>query len=103
MFGTSNVGTLMAISGYEFLKSLNMPPQITIAGVIFLTGVLNILISSASSKWAILAPVLVLMLMAVCISPELTQASYGASDSAVNIVTLYFILPFKNFLLSKIL
>ncbi|WP_240516457.1 AbgT family transporter [Brachyspira sp. G79] len=90
MFGTSNVGTLMAISGAEFLKSLNMPPQITIAGVIFLTGVLNILISSASSKWAILAPVLVPMLMAVGISPELTQASYGVSDSAINIVTPMF-------------
>ena len=90
MFGNSNVGTLMAISGAEFLKSLNMPPQITIAGIILLTGVLDILISSASSKWAIMAPVLVPMLMAVGISPELTQASYRVSDSAMNIVTPMF-------------
>ncbi|ANN62716.1 aminobenzoyl-glutamate transporter [Brachyspira hyodysenteriae] len=90
MFGTSNVGTLMAISGAEFLKSLNMPPQVTIAGIILLTGVLDILISSASSKWAIMAPVLVPMLMAVGISPELTQASYRVSDSAMNIVTPMF-------------
>ena len=90
MFGTSNIGTLMAVSGAEFLKSLNMPPQITIAGIILLTGVLDILISSASSKWAIMAPVLVPMLMAVGISPELTQASYRVSDSAMNIVTPMF-------------
>ena len=98
MFGNSNIGTLIAISGAEFLKSLNMPPQITIAGIIFLTGILDILISSASSKWAVLAPVLVPMLMAVGISPELTQASYGISDSAMNIVTPMF--PFYPLIIS---
>lgn len=89
-FGKSNIGSLIALSGAEALKTLNMPGQITIMGVIFLTACLNIIITSSSSKWAILAPVLVPMLMAVGISPELTQAAYRISDSAVNVSTPMF-------------
>lgn len=90
MFSNSNVGKLLAISGAKFLKSLNMSPKITVSGIIFLTGILNILITSASSKWAVLAPILVSMLMEVGISPELTQASFGISDSAINLITPMF-------------
>ena len=39
-------------------------------GIILLTACLNLIITSASSKWAILAPVFVPMLMAVGISPQ---------------------------------
>ncbi len=90
VFGNSNVGTLIAISGAEFLKSLNMPAQVTVAGITLLTAILNLLITSASSKWAILAPIFVPMLMAVGISPELTQAAFRVSDSAINVVTPMF-------------
>ncbi len=89
-FGKSNIGSLIALSGAEGLKALNMPGEITIFGVILLTACLNIIITSASSKWAILAPVLVPMLMAVGISPELTQAAFRISDSAVNVSTPMF-------------
>lgn len=89
-FGKSNIGSLIAVSGAEFLKSLNMPPQITIFGIIVLTAFLNLIVTSASSKWAILAPIFVPMLMAVGIAPELTQAAFRISDSAVNVVTPMF-------------
>lgn len=90
VFGLSNVGTLLAVSGAEFLKSMNMPSQVTVGGIILFTACLNLLITSASSKWAILAPIFVPMLMAVGISPELTQASFRISDSAINIITPMF-------------
>lgn len=89
-FSKSNIGSLIALSGAEALKSINMPGQVTILGVIILTAFLNLIITSASSKWAILAPVLVPMLMAVGLSPELTQAAFRISDSAVNISTPMF-------------
>ncbi len=89
-FGRSNLGSLLALSGADFLKSLAMPAQLTVFGVILLTAVLNLIITSASSKWAILAPVLVPMLMAVGISPELTQAAFRVSDSAINVCTPMF-------------
>ena len=90
VFGKSNIGTLIAISGAEFLKSLNTPPQVTIFGIISLTSVLNLIITSASSKWAILAPIFVPMLMGVNIAPELTQAAFRLSDAAVNVSTPMF-------------
>ncbi|MEZ9524084.1 AbgT family transporter [Enterovibrio norvegicus] len=89
-FGKSNIGSLIALSGAEGLKALDMPGQLTILGVILLTACLNLIITSASSKWAILAPVLVPMLMAVGLSPELTQAAFRISDSAVNVSTPMF-------------
>ena len=89
-FGRSNIGTLIAISGAEFLKDLAMPAGFTVFGIILLTACLNLIITSASSKWAILAPVFVPMLMAVGISPELTQAAFRISDSAVNVSTPMF-------------
>lgn len=91
IFAKSNLGTLIAISGADFLKSMHTPPQLTIFGIILLTSCLNILITSASSKWAILAPVFVPMLMAVGISPELTQASFRLSDAAMNVSTPMFV------------
>ncbi len=89
-FSQSNIGSLIALSGAEALKAMNMPGQMTILGVIFLTAALNLVITSASSKWAILAPVLVPMLMAVGLSPELTQAAFRISDSAINVSTPMF-------------
>lgn len=89
-FKVSNMGTLIAVSGAEGLKSLAMPAGLTIVGIILLTAVLNFIITSASSKWAILAPIFVPMLMAVGISPELTQAAFRISDSAVNVSTPMF-------------
>ena len=59
-------------------------------GIIIFVGLLNLIITSASAKWAILAPIFVPMLMAVGIAPELTQAAYRVSDSAVNVVTPMF-------------
>lgn len=89
-FGASNIGALIAIAGAEFLKSLNLPPQVTIFGIIVFVAFLNLIITSASAKWAILAPIFVPMLMAVGIAPELTQAAFRVSDSAVNVCTPMF-------------
>jgi p-aminobenzoyl-glutamate transporter AbgT len=51
------------------------------------SGGVNLLVGSASAKWALLSPIFVPMLMQLGISPELTQAAYRVGDSASNIVT----------------
>ena len=90
VFNKSGIGSLLAISGAEFLRDLGMPSGITLLGIIILTGMLNILITSATSKWAILSSIFVPMLMMLGISPELTQAAFRVSDSAVNVCTPMF-------------
>ena len=86
-FSQSNLGAVLALSGAEVLQALNLPGQITVVGMIILTATVNLVVGSASAKWALIGPVLVPMLMAVGISPELSQAAYRVGDSASNIIS----------------
>lgn len=86
-FGRSNLGALVALKGATFLQALALPGQVTIGGIILVTAAVNLLIGSASAKWALLAPIFVPMLMQVGLSPELTQAAYRVGDSTTNIIT----------------
>lgn len=86
-FSVSNLGALLALKGGAFLKSLNLAPMVTILGIIGLTGFINLVVGSASAKWAMLAPVFVPMLMTAGISPELTQLAFRLGDGPSNIVT----------------
>ncbi len=86
-FAQSNLGALLAVEGAELLKALALPGSITLLGIIALTAVVNLLVGSASGKWALLAPVFVPILMQVGLSPELTQAAYRVGDSSTNIIT----------------
>lgn len=87
VFRESNLGALLAVEGATFLKALGLPGQVTVIGVILLTACLNLLVGSASAKWALLGPIFVPMLMQLGLSPELTQAAYRIGDSSTNIVT----------------
>lgn len=86
-FGRSNIGPLLALKGAAFLQALALPGQVTIIGIILVTTSVNLLIGSASAKWALLAPIFVPMLMQVGLAPELTQAAYRIGDSSTNIIT----------------
>lgn len=86
-FAKSNLGALLALKGAAGLRALGLPGQVTVLGIILLTASVNLLIGSASAKWALLSPIFVPMLMQVGISPELTQAAYRVGDSTTNIVT----------------
>ena len=87
VFRESNVGALIAIKGAGLLKAMEMPGMITIIGIILLTTSVNLLIGSASAKWALLGPIFGPMLMQLGLSPELTQAAYRVGDSSTNIIT----------------
>lgn len=86
-FAQSNIGALLAIKGANFLRDLGLPGQVTIIGIIILSGLVNLLVGSASAKWALLAPIFVPMLMQLGISPELSQTAYRIGDSCTNIIT----------------
>ena len=86
-FTQSNVGVLLAVKGAHGLAGLNLPPQVLILGIIGLTTMADLLIGSASAKWALLSPIFVPMLMSLGISAELTQAAYRIGDSTSNIIS----------------
>ena len=86
-FGQSNLGVLLALKGAAGLQAIDMPAAGTLVGIVLLTGFINLFVGSATGKWGLLAPIFVPMLMALGISPDLTQAAYRVGDSSTNIIT----------------
>lgn len=86
-FGQSNIGALISIKGANWLAAMALPMGFTLTGIVFLSGFINLLVGSASAKWALIGAIMVPMLMQLGISPDLTQAAYRVGDSSTNIIT----------------
>jgi len=86
-FNWSNLGLIFAISGADTLQSIGFTGIPLIVAFVLVSSFINIIIGSASAKWAIMAPIFVPMLMLMGYSPELTQAAYRIGDSYTNILT----------------
>ncbi|MFQ3595900.1 MAG: AbgT family transporter [Sphingomonadaceae bacterium] len=86
-FAWSNLGAISAISGAGALRESGLGGVPLLVGVTTLTALINLIMGSASAKWAILSTVFVPMFMLVGISPEATQAAYRIGDSVTNIIT----------------
>lgn len=86
-FAWSNLGTISAIKGAGLLKAVGFTGIPLMVAFILVSSLINILIGSASAKWAIMAPIFVPMLMLMGYSPEVTQAAYRIGDSYTNILT----------------
>src|SRR5690606_32906008 len=86
-FSQSNLGVLIAIKGANALQSMGLHMSLTLVGIVLLSGLVNLLVGSASAKWALIGAIMVPMLMQLGISPDLTQAAYRVGDSSTNIIT----------------
>lgn len=86
-FAWSQLGIICAIKGAAVLEALNPGTVVLLISFVLFTGLINLLIGSASAKWALLAPVFVPMFMLAGVSPEATQAAFRVGDSTTNIIT----------------
>lgn len=86
-FNASNVGLILAVQGSELLKAAGLGIIPLMLGFIILVCLLDLVIGSASAKWALIAPIFVPMFMLVGAAPELTQTAYRIADSVVNIIS----------------
>jgi aminobenzoyl-glutamate transport protein len=86
-FGWSNLGTIAAVNGAETLRGFGATGMPLIVGFVLLSATIDLVIGSASAKWAIMAPIFVPMLMLLGYSPETTQAAYRVGDSVSNVLT----------------
>lgn len=86
-FAWSNLGVITAIKGSSFLNTLALPTVLVMVGFVLMAGLINLLIGSASAKWAVMAPVFVPMFWLTGIDPALVQAAYRIGDSSTNIIT----------------
>jgi aminobenzoyl-glutamate transport protein len=86
-FAWSQLGIISAIKGAELIQSLNPGTTLLLISFVLFSAIINLLIGSASAKWALLAPIFVPMLFLAGISPEATQVAYRIGDSSTNIIT----------------
>ena len=87
LFNWTHLGTLMAISGADFLRGIGFTGLPMCIAFILITALINIFVSSGSAKWAILAPIFVPMFMLLGYHPGFTQLIYRLGDSPGNCFT----------------
>jgi len=83
----SNLGEVLMLTGAQGLRHAALPTPVLIALLVGVTALLDLLIGSASAKWAILAPIVVPMLMTLGVSPAMSTAAYRIGDGATNVIT----------------
>jgi aminobenzoyl-glutamate transport protein len=86
-FTWSNMGIIIAIKSAGFLQSIGIGGIPLLISFIIFSAILNLFITSASAKWAIMAPVFVPMMMILGFAPETTQACFRVADSSTNLIT----------------
>ena len=86
-FNWSRLGLIVAVDGAEALKRAGLHEIPLFLAFVVLSALINLVMGSASAKWAIMAPVFVPMFMLLGYSPELTQAAYRVGDSVTNVIS----------------
>lgn len=86
-FKWSNLGIIMAVKGANLLMSADIGLIPLMILFILLSATINMLMGSASAKWAILAPIFIPMFMIMGYSPELSQVVYRIGDSVTNVIS----------------
>lgn len=86
-FNWSNLGSVLAVKGSGILKEIGFTGGPLLVAFVIVVSLVNLLMGSASAKWALLAPIFVPMMMLMGFSPETTQAAYRIGDSYSNILT----------------
>ena len=85
-FNWTNLGLIMAVKGAETLRESGLGGISLMLSFVVLSSLLNLLMGSASAKWAVMAPVFVPMFMLLGYTPELTQTAYRIGDSTSNVI-----------------
>ena len=83
-FRESNLALVLGFAGGEFIRSVGFGQASMIAAIVVAVAFVNLAVASASAKWAFFAPILVPMLGAAGMSPELVQCAYRVGDSCTN-------------------
>ena len=86
-FNYSNIGTILAVSMADVLKTASIPPLLLLLGFIVVVAIIDVLITGAIAKWALFAPIFVPLLVQLGVNPESVLAAYRVADSPMNMIT----------------
>ncbi|TDC73051.1 AbgT family transporter [Streptomyces hainanensis] len=87
LFEWTSISTVVAVRGAEVLEGLNAPIFVVLMLLIAAIAVLNLLITSGTALWALLAPVIIPMTMLIGANPATVMAVYRIADSCTNSIT----------------
>ena len=90
IFKQTNLGVFVVASLTNWVSDLQLTGIVLVLVTFFLTLVSTFLVPVASTKWAILAPIIVPMFMQSSLTPEFAQAVFRAADSSVKGITPLF-------------
>jgi aminobenzoyl-glutamate transport protein len=86
-FNWTNLGLILAVEGAGFLRTAGLHQIPLLLAFVLLSATINLVMGSASAKWALMAPVFVPMFMLLGYPPEVTQAAYRVGDSVTNVIS----------------
>jgi len=86
-FNWTNLGLIFAVEGAQVLKSAGLHQVPLLLTFILLSAIINLVMGSASAKWALMAPVFIPMFMLLGYPPELIQIAYRVGDSVTNVIS----------------
>ncbi|MFM2190132.1 MAG: hypothetical protein RL491_518 [Bacteroidota bacterium] len=86
-FNWTNLGIISAIKGAQFLQNIGADGIPLMVAFILVSALINLVMGSASAKWAIMAPVFIPMFMLLGYTPEYTQVAYRIGDSVTNVIS----------------
>lgn len=90
IFKQTNLGTFVVSLLINWVSNLQLTGIILVLTTFFLTIISTILVPVASTKWAIMSPIIVPMFMQSSLTPEFATAVFRAGDSAVKGITPLF-------------
>lgn len=90
IFKQTNIGVFVVASLSELLNNLQLSGLLLIIISFAVVSISTIFVSAASTKWAILAPIMVPMFMQNSFTAEYAQAVFRAGNSAVMGITPLF-------------
>ncbi|WP_289140117.1 AbgT family transporter [uncultured Brevibacillus sp.] len=83
----SNVTVWLAVKGADLLKTIQLDGLPLIIVFVLVSTLLNLLITSGSAQWSIMAPIFVPMFMLMDFHPAFVQVAFRIGDSATNFIT----------------
>lgn len=100
IFKQTNIGIFIVSSLTEFLGTIEVSGLLLVILVFFITMISTFFVPTASTKWAILSPIVVPMFMQSSLTPEFAQAVFRAADSSIRGITplLSYFVVFIGFL-----
>ncbi|OYW52480.1 MAG: p-aminobenzoyl-glutamate transporter [Hyphomicrobium sp. 32-62-53] len=86
-FNWTNLATVMAVNLADFLQNVPIGATGYIILFVIVVALIDIILTGALAKWAILAPVFIPLFMRLGGDPNLVLAAYRVGDSPMNVVT----------------